>query len=168
MDRILLGSLIVLGAALAWVVSGSLKDGIIHVGDTAPDFKVVTDDGRVLTRSDFGGKLLVLNFWASWCDPCREEVPSLELFERVLGKQGVVVLGVSVDKNEKLYHRFLEEFPVTFKTARDPSWDIATSYGTFQLPETYIIDQSGKVRQKVISAQNWVDKDFLESVEKLL
>ena len=167
-DRILLGLVLVLGVSLAWVVSGTLKDGIVRIGDSAPDFKVVTETGRTITPANFGGKLLVLNFWASWCQPCLQEVPSLEVFQRQFAPQGVVVLGVSVDKNEKLYRRFLEQFPVTFQVARDPSWDIAANYGTFQLPESYIIDSSGKVVQKVIAAQNWMNPDFVQSIKKML
>lgn len=167
-DRILLGLVLVLGASLAWVVSGTLNDGIIRVGDKAPDFKVVTETGRTVTPEDFGGKLLVLNFWASWCQPCVQEVPSLEAFHEELAKDGVVVLGVSVDKNEKLYNQFLKQFPVTFQVARDPSWDIAANYGTFQLPESYVIDRSGKVVQKIIAAQDWTNPAFVESIKKML
>ena len=167
-DRILLVLVLALGIGLAWVVSGTLDDRIIRVGDTAPNFSVVTETGRIITPANFGGKLLVLNFWASWCQPCLQEVPSLEVFNRQFAPEGVVVLGVSVDKNEKLYHRFLEQFPVTFQVTRDPSWDIAANYGTFQLPETYIIDSSGKVVQKVIAAQNWMNPEFVQSIKKML
>jgi peroxiredoxin len=167
-DRILLGLVLALGIALAWVVSGTLDDHIIRVGDAAPNFKVVTETGRTITPANFGGKLLVLNFWASWCQPCLQEVPSLEVFNRQFASEGVVVLGVSVDKNENLYRRFLQQFPVTFQVARDPSWDIAADYGTFQLPETYIIDSSGKVVQKVIAAQNWMNPAFVQSIKKML
>jgi cytochrome c biogenesis protein CcmG/thiol:disulfide interchange protein DsbE len=167
-DRILLGLVLALGVTLAWVVSGTLNDGIIRVGDQAPDFKVVTDNGRTITPSDFGGKLLVLHFWATWCGGCVEEIPSLEVFQREYGPQGVVVLGVSVDANEKLYRRFMDQFKVSYATSRDPSWDIAASYGTFQLPESYIIDRSGKVVQKVIAAQNWANPEFLQSLKKML
>ena len=167
-DRILLGLVLVLGIALAFVVSGTLNDGIVRVGDAAPDFKVVTETGRTITPASFGGKLLVLNFWASWCQPCVQEVPSLEVFQKEFAAQGVVVLGVSVDKNEKLYHRFLDQFPVSFQVARDPSWDIAANYGTFQLPETYIIDSSGKVIQKVVAAQDWTNPAFVQSIKKML
>jgi cytochrome c biogenesis protein CcmG, thiol:disulfide interchange protein DsbE len=167
-DRILIGLVVALGAALAWVVAGTLDDGIVRIGDPAPDFKVVTDSGRILTRSDFGGKLLVLHFWATWCGGCVEEIPSLDVFQREYGPQGVVVLGVSVDANEKLYRRFMDQFKVSYATSRDPSWDIAASYGTFQLPESYIIDSSGKVVQKVIAAQNWQNPEFIQSLKKLL
>jgi len=167
-DRILIGLVVALGVALAWVVAGTLDDGIVRIGDPAPDFKVVTDSGRTLTRSDFGGKLLVLHFWATWCGGCVEEIPSLDVFQREYGPQGVVVLGVSVDANEKLYRRFMDQFKVSYATSRDPSWDIAASYGTFQLPESYIIDSSGKVVQKVIAAQNWQNPQFIESIKKFL
>jgi cytochrome c biogenesis protein CcmG, thiol:disulfide interchange protein DsbE len=164
----LLGLVLVLGVSLAWVVSGTLNDGIIRVGDKAPDFKVVTETGRTVTPEDFGGKLLVLNFWASWCQPCLQEVPSLEAFHEEFAPEGVVVLGVSVDKNEKLYSQFLKQFPVTFQVARDPSWDIAANYGTFQLPESYVIDRSGRVVQKIIAAQDWTNPDFVKSIKKIL
>jgi peroxiredoxin len=167
-DRILLGLVLVLGVTLAWVVRGSLDDGIVRIGDRAPDFKVVTDSGRTITRSDFGGKLLVLHFWATWCGGCVEEIPSLDVFQREYGPQGVVVLGVSVDANEKLYRRFMSQFHVSYATSRDPSWDIAASYGTFQLPESYIIDSSGRVVQKVIAAQNWQNPEFVQSLKKML
>lgn len=167
-DRILIGLVATLAVALAWVVAGTLDDGIVRIGEQAPDFKVVTDSGRTLTRSDFGGKLLVLHFWATWCGGCVEEIPSLEVFQREYGPQGVVVLGVSVDANEKLYRRFMDQFKVSYATSRDPSWDIAASYGTFQLPESYIIDSSGKVVQKVIAAQNWQNPDFIQSLKKFL
>ena len=167
-DRILLGLVLVLGVTLAWVVYPTLDDGIIRVGNTAPDFKVMTDTGRTITRSDFGGKLLVLHFWATWCGGCVEEIPSLEVFQREYGPQGVVVLGVSVDANEKLYRRFMDQFRVSYATSRDPSWDIAASYGTFQLPESYIIDRSGKVVQKIIAKQNWQRPDFIQSLKKML
>ena len=167
-DRILLGLVLVLGVSLAWVIYPTLDDGIVRVGDMAPDFKVVTDSGRTITRSNFGGKLLVLHFWATWCGGCVEEIPSLEVFQREYGPQGVVVLGVSVDANPKLYSRFMEQFRLSYATSRDPSWDIAANYGTFQLPESYIIDSSGRVVQKVIAAQNWQNPDFIQSIKKML
>lgn len=167
-DLILLGSIVVLGAALVWVVGGTLEPKITNAGDTAPNFKVVTEDGKTITRGDFGGKLLVLNFWASWCPPCVSETPSLEEFARELAPQGVVVLGVSSDRNENLYHKFIQRFGITFETARDPQADISASYGTFQIPETYLIDRNGKVLEKVISNQNWMDPEFLARVRRML
>jgi len=145
-----------------------LDDHIIRVGDTAPDFKVVTETGRTITPENFGGKLLVLNFWASWCAPCVQEAPSLQAFGQELRGDGVVVLGVSIDTNEKRYKQFLQRFRVTFPTARDPEANVSSSYGTFQIPETYVIDRTGKVREKIISNQNWVDPVFVARVKAML
>ncbi len=153
---------------LVYVVSGTLEQRIVVAGETAPDFKIVTEDGKTVSRSDFGGKVLVLNFWATWCPPCIEELPTLDAFQREFGPQGVVVLGVSIDRNEKLYRQFLERNPLSFKIGRDPEANISASYGTFQYPESYIIDRSGKVTQKIISSQNWMDPLFLSSIKSML
>ena len=157
-----------LAVALVWVVSGTLQPRVVKAGDTAPDFKITTDDGRTVTRANFGGKVLVLNFWASWCAPCVNEAPSLEAFERQMGPQGVVVLGVSIDTNEKRYRQFLQRFGITFPTARDPEANLSASYGTFLIPETYVIDSAGRVREKIISDQNWMDPDFVARVKAML
>ena len=158
----------VLAIALVWVVSGVLEPKIVKAGDMAPDFRIVTDSGRTVTRADFGGKLLVLNFWASWCPPCVEETPSLNAFQQQMKPDGVVVLAVSIDANEKLYHEFIQRYKVGFSTARDPEANISASYGTFQIPESYIIDQTGHVREKIISNTNWMDPEFLAHVKSLL
>ena len=167
-DRLLAAAIVLLAGALVWVVAGTMDIHVTNAGDQAPDFKIVGDDGKTYTRSDFGGKLLVLNFWASWCAPCVQEVPSLEAFQHVLGPEGVVVLGVSIDTSQKRYEQFLRRFRVDFPTARDPEANISSSYGTFQIPETYLIDSTGKVREKIISNQNWVDPQFVERVKAML
>lgn len=163
-----MGSIAVLAVALAWVIYPTLEQRVVNAGETAPQFQVVTETGKTITPANFGGKLLVLNFWASWCAPCVDEAPSLEAFQRAMGPQGVVVLGVSIDRNEKMYRRFLKDFDITFQTSRDPDWEINTRYGTFQFPETYIIDTAGNVREKIISTQNWMDPTFLDRVKKML
>ena len=157
-----------LAVALVWVVSGVLEPKIVKAGDMAPDFRIVTDSGKTVSRSDFGGKLLVLNFWASWCPPCVEETPSLNAFQQQMKDDGVVVLAVSIDANEKLYKQFIQRYKVGFNTARDPEANISASYGTFQIPESYIIDRTGHVREKIISNTNWMDPEFLARVKSLL
>ena len=168
LDRVLVGAIVVLVGVLAWVISGTLEQRVISVGDTAPEFKVTTDHGRTITPADFGGKLLVLNFWASWCVPCVEETPSLEAFHQLLARDGVVVLGVSIDRNETLYHRFIDRWHLSYETSRDPESEISASYGTFLIPETYIIDKNGKVVEKVISNTNWMDPERVARIRKML
>jgi peroxiredoxin len=168
LDRVLMVAILLLAVGLVWVVAGTLEVRIVNAGDTAPDFSIVTEHGRTITRSDFGGKILVLNFWASWCPPCISELPSLNQFAQEYANQGVVVLGISIDKNENLYKRFLAQRHVMFDTARDPEANISASYGTFQIPETYLIDRKGIVREKVISDQDWMDPQFLMRVKGML
>ena len=165
---ILTGAVVVLAGLLVWVVAGTLETPVVNAGDSAPKFKVVTEDGKTLTPTDFGGKLLVLNFWASWCDPCIRETPSLEEMSRLFAGKGVVVLGISTDTNEKRYKNFLSQYGISFETSRDPSADIATSYGTLQYPDTYIIDSNGKVVEKIVNAQDWTKPEVLADIQKML
>ena len=164
----MIGLIVALALGLAVVVYPTLEQRVVNAGETAPDFQVVTENGKKVSLSNFGGKLLVLNFWASWCAPCVDEAPSLDAFHREMAPKGVVVLGVSIDRNEKLYKRFLKDYNIGFATSRDPEWEINTRYGTFQFPETYLIDASGRVREKIISTQNWMDPAILERVRKML
>lgn len=161
-------AILLLTVSLVWVVAGTLEVRVINAGDLAPDFSIVTEHGRTMTRSNFNGKLLVLNFWASWCPPCIAEQPSLSQFAKEYASQGVVVLGISIDKNENLYKKYLAQRGVIYDTARDPDANISGSYGTFQIPETYVIDRSGKVIEKVISDQDWMDPQFLARIKVAL
>jgi peroxiredoxin len=163
--KVIIGLLL---AALSWVVVDTIHERIVEIGDKAPDFTVTTDNGRNITRANFGGKVLVLNFWATWCPPCIDELPSLNEFQRSLADSGVVVLGVSVDKNERTYKEFLKRARVAFMTARDPEAAISASYGTFKYPETYIIDSRGEVVEKFIGPKDWSDSALLERVKRLL
>lgn len=154
--------------ALIWVASGTMYEHVVAVGDTAPSFSVVADNGQTVTRANFGGRLLVLNFWATWCPPCIQELPSLDAFAQQMKAKGVVVVGVSVDKNEQTYRQFLDRARVSFMTARDPEAGVSSNYGTFKYPETYIINSDGKVVEKFIGPENWMDPKILERIQRLL
>jgi cytochrome c biogenesis protein CcmG/thiol:disulfide interchange protein DsbE len=167
-ERILQVSIGALMCALVCVIFLSMRERIVQEGDSAPDFSITADNGRTITASNFGGKLLLLNFWATWCPPCIEELPSLDQFQRRFANSGIVVLGVSVDKDEKAYRRFLSRVNVSFLTARDPENKISADYGTFKYPESYLINRDGKVVMKVINATNWVDEKMLSFVKSQL
>jgi cytochrome c biogenesis protein CcmG, thiol:disulfide interchange protein DsbE len=153
--RLLIGFLVL---ALVYVAGTTLEQRIVGVGD----------NGKPITRSDFGGKLLVLNFWATWCPPCIQELPSLNEFQERMRAKGVVVLGISLDKNEQAYKQFLDRAKVSFVTARDPEANISSSYGTFKYPETYVIGPDGKVLEKFIGPENWMNPELLARIEKHL
>ena len=145
----------------------SLRDTSAKEGATAPSFSIVTDQGQRITPASFGGKVLVLNFWATYCATCIEEIPSLDQFQQRFGKQGVVVVAVSIDKSEKRYKAFLDRFHVAFETARDPNATVSDEYGTYQIPETYIIKDDRVVR-KFANGEDWTSDDITQYVRSLL
>jgi len=167
-DRILEGGILVLLCAFVGVLYVSLHDNVVKAGDKAPDFSIKADSGRTVTARDFGGKLLILNFWATWCPPCVQEVPSLNNLQKALGSKGLVVLGVSEDKDPQAYRQFLDRFHVTYLTARDPEVKIKPKYGTVQIPESYLIDTNGRVVEKIVGEANWSSPQMLEHVQSLL
>src|ERR1700694_5466296 len=118
-DRFLRVGIGLLTVALVYVLYAAIHEHIVVAGDPAPEFSLTADNGRAVSVPNFGGKLLVLNFWATWCPPCVDETPSLSEFAKAYAGKGVVVMGVSVDKDEKLYRAFLERFHPGFLTARD-------------------------------------------------
>lgn len=167
-NRALLLVLAIVFAAFLYTIHDLFEQRIVEAGDSAPKFSITTESGNRITNSEFGGRLLVLNFWATWCPPCIEEMPSLNEFARTMQPQGVVVLGVSIDRNEKAYKTFLERNQLALQVARDPEENISSSYGTFKWPETYVIDRTGKVVQKYIGPRVWTDPGIVNSIRSLL
>jgi cytochrome c biogenesis protein CcmG, thiol:disulfide interchange protein DsbE len=137
-----------------------------HIGTVAPDF-TVTDSERAVTLSQLRGKVVVLNFWATWCAPCVDEVPSLVQLQQKMKQKGVVVLAVSVDKDGTAYQQFLRAHNVDLLTVRDPSGKSNDLYGTFIFPETYIIDRNGIMRRKFIGEVDWSEPEIVEFLGKL-
>ncbi len=168
LERAIQTLIVMLLGVFVYVIFDSFHETVVVVGDSAPDFSITADNGRSITTSNFGGKILVLNFWATWCQPCLQEIPSLDEFQRRFAGSGVVVLGVSVDKDEKAYRDFLTRTRVSFLTARDPDNKINVDYGTLKFPETYIIDAKGKVLRKIINAQDWMSERMIQDMESLL
>ena len=137
-----------------------------RIGSAAPDF-TVQDAGRAVTLSQFKGQVVVLNFWATWCPPCIEEMPSLVQMQQRMKAKGVTVLAVSVDVDQSNYQRFLRDHNVDLLSVRDADQKSNALYGTFKFPETYIIDRNGVVRRKFIGAVDWTEPDVIEYLSKL-
>jgi cytochrome c biogenesis protein CcmG, thiol:disulfide interchange protein DsbE len=174
-DLVIKGAIAALLVALGWVVVWSMQEHIVQTGDTAPNFSITTTAGDVMTPRNFGGKVLVLNFWASWCAPCVEEAPSLNEFAKTLKSSGVVVLGVDMDRKEDLYRNFVKRFDLSYPMARDPEQNLSYRYGTYKIPESYIIDRNGKVVRKYAGlperdgqAISWMDPELVGFVKSLL
>jgi cytochrome c biogenesis protein CcmG, thiol:disulfide interchange protein DsbE len=141
-------------------------------GTTARDFPLDLD-GKPTHLSDLRGKVVILNFWASWCPPCVEEAPSLNRLQKHIASRNALILGVAADENPAAYQKFLTDQSVVFPTYRDPATKdnrspIAMSYGTAMIPETYVIDRHGKIARKFIGFQQWDSPDMLAYFDKLL
>ena len=104
------------------------------------------------------GKVVVLNFWASWCPPCLEEFPSLTALQQQM--PGIVVLAVSFDRDPAAYARFLRRHPLALRTALDTTGRSNRAFGTTEPPETWIIDPHGIIRRKFIGAQDWTSPEI--------
>jgi cytochrome c biogenesis protein CcmG, thiol:disulfide interchange protein DsbE len=137
-----------------------------RIGAAAPDF-TVRDASRTITLSQFKGQVVVLNFWATWCPPCIEEMPSLVQMQQRMKDKGVTVLAVSVDVDDSSYRRFLRDHGVNLLSVRDGDQKSNSLYGTFKFPETYVIDRNGVVRRKFIGAVDWTEPDVIEYLGKL-
>ncbi len=137
-----------------------------RIGTAAPNF-TVQDADRKLTLSDYRGKVVVLNFWATWCPPCVEEMPSLIEMQRRLKDKGIVVLAVSLDADGDAYHKFLKDHDVNLLTVRDPDMKSSDLYGTFKYPETYIIDRKGILQRKFIGSVDWSDPEVVDFLSRL-
>lgn len=163
MKRLCLLSAIWLTALTAGCYTGSRPP---HVGSSAKDFTVQDSDHQV-SLNQFRGQVVIVNFWATWCPPCEQELPSLIDMQNRLRGRGVVVLGVSIDVDGDAYHRFLKERSVNFVTVRDPERKVPDMYGTYGWPESYIVDRQGVLRRKIIGPINWDSPEIMQFLSKL-
>jgi cytochrome c biogenesis protein CcmG, thiol:disulfide interchange protein DsbE len=136
-----------------------------RIGETAPDF-TVNDGQRTVTLSQLRGKPVLLNFWASWCGPCVQEMPSLVELQKQLGGKATI-LAVSVDSDDNAYKQFIRDHNVDLLTVRDPRQVSNSLYGTFKFPETYVIDKDGKIVRKFIGAIDWTNPEIVDYLNKL-
>jgi cytochrome c biogenesis protein CcmG/thiol:disulfide interchange protein DsbE len=135
-------------------------------GRKAQDFPLQIPGATHL--SDLRGKVVVLNFWASWCPPCLEETQSLNKLQQDISSKGGVVLGLSVDEDKAAYEKFLVDNHVVFPTYDDTSKKTAADYGTSMYPETYLIDRSGRLARKIVGPQDWQSPEIMQSIDVLL
>ena len=141
-------------------------------GSKAEDFAIEIS-GKPAHLSDLRGKVVVLNFWGTWCPPCKDELPALNRLQKYIASRNGVVLGVAADEDPAAYEKFLREEGVTFPTYRDPATKenrspIALSYGTSMVPETYIIDSRGRIARKVVGPQLWDSPEMLAYFDYIL
>ncbi len=124
------------------------------IGKPAPPFTLRLFDGGVLKLEELRGKVALVNFWASWCVPCREEAPALEAAARAYQRRDVVFIGINIQDKEPDARAFLDEFGITYANGIDHGSRIAMDYGVYGIPETFIIDRDSRIAYKQIGAMS--------------
>ena len=128
----------------------------VVVGDLAPDFQLEDTKGNKVTLSDLRGKVVLVNFWATWCPPCIEEMPSMERLNEVIAGDDFVLLAINTEENGPgIVPAFLEKNPYTFSILYDNKGVVQKRYGVFKFPESFIIQKDGTVVEKIIGPLDW-------------
>jgi cytochrome c biogenesis protein CcmG, thiol:disulfide interchange protein DsbE len=149
-------TILVVGAVIGLLAYGFTRDARYIqsplVAKQAPSFTLTLFDGKAIRLEDFRGKVVFLNFWASWCVPCRAEAKALEAAWKKYKDRDVVFLGVNIQDQEEDARGFLKEFGITYLNGRDSSGKIAIDYGVWGIPETFFIDRQGQITYKHVGA----------------
>lgn len=153
---------------VVWLQSAKYEP--LTVGKIAPDFQLPDLNEKEIRLSDYRGKVVFLNFWATWCKPCREEMPSMQVLYKNFEKDGLVILAVSIDRvtTKKEVPPFVKGLNLTFPVLVDSWGQTDKRYKLMGVPETYIIDREGTLREKVIGPRDWTRLDNLQVLTQLM
>ena len=139
------------------------------MGSVSPAFQLLDLEGNQISLSDYNGKVVLLNFWATWCAPCRVEMPAMESLYQDLNKDGLEVLAISIDPQGMVVTRpFQEAMGLTFTILHDSDFRVGAAYGARTLPMTYLIDRKGIIRQRIFGARDWNGVDARQLIRSLL
>ena len=140
-----------------------------RVGHVAPDFVLNTLDGREVRLSDYRGHVVFLNFWATWCGPCKVEMPTMEHLYREYRRQGFAILAVSTDAEAAGVTRpYRDALGLTFTIAHDPDAVVMRLYGVHTLPVTFLVDREGVITHQLFGARDWEDTEARDGIRRLL
>lgn len=142
----------------------------IKKGSPAPDFTLPDLNGQEVTLSQFKGKVVFLNFWATWCPPCIEEIPSINALQKKFKNNDFVILTVNIDQTgRENIKKFVDSRGLEFRVLLDPKSDVsAGKYGITGVPETFLIDRNGIVIERYIGPKNWTEDTFIKYLNKIL
>lgn len=160
----------------AWVIPVAFRHALdatpeVLLGEPAPPFQAVTLDGRdSLSLDDYRGRVVLLNLWATWCAPCREEMPAMQRLRMMIPDSAFAVVAVNVDSREtpRQIRAFADELDLTFDILHDESDFTATQYQVYGLPQSYLIDATGLLRVREFGAVHWDDSTHVGQVRELL
>jgi peroxiredoxin len=156
-------------AAFALLSGPGTPPAPVGRGSPAPEFSLerLTGGARV-SLSDLRGRVVLVNFWATWCKPCEDEMPAMERLYRALHGEGFELLAISVDHDREAVSRFRERLGLSFPILLDPEQQVARSYLTFRFPESLLIAPDGVVLERYIGAKEWDAEVYVERIRRLL
>jgi len=132
------------------------KRAALKVGDPAPDFRLFDLDGNAVTLSDYRGSVVFLNFWATWCGPCRVEMPAMEALYKTFGRKDFEILAISTDPQGVAVTRpFRNQLGLTFPILHDSDYRVGLAYGARTLPMTFLVDRNGVIIHRIFGARDW-------------
>jgi peroxiredoxin len=156
-------------SSLAGSAASVAQRGIVKPGEPAPNFQLRDMNGRIVSLSELRGKVVLLNFWATWCGPCRFEMPAMERLYRTYDRKDFEILAVSTDAQGVAVTRpFQEENKLTFPILHDADFRVGLSYGARTLPMTFMVDRQGVVRQHIFGARDWEAPEAHQLIEMLM
>jgi DsbE subfamily thiol:disulfide oxidoreductase len=156
---------LILAGCLALFITACGEKPVATVGKPAPDFDTLDLDGKVWSLSKLKGKVVFINFWATWCSPCREEMPSMQRLYTKLPKDKFEMIALFNNDKKPAVRNFVSQLGLTFPILSDEHNFAGTKYGLTGLPETFIVDKQGVIREKIIGPAKW---DSPENVEMLM
>lgn len=143
--------------------------GVVQVGDEAPNFTLRDLSGNIMSLSQLRGKVVLLNFWATWCGPCRVEMPAMEQLYRTFPRREFEILAVSTDsQGATVTHPFQQAMGFTFPILHDSEYRVGLMYGARTIPLTFMVDRRGIVRQKIFGAREWDSLEARDLIHELM
>lgn len=154
-------ALLLVFASVSWVQASAISG-------KAPDFTLKSKSGKNLRLSEYRGKVVMINFWASWCGPCRQEMPLLEQLYKRYGKVGFVILGVNVEEDSSKANSMLRDVPVSFPVLYDTTNKVSKMYNVSAMPTTVMVDRNGNMRYLHKGYKPGYEKDYKKQVKQLI
>ncbi len=161
-------SFLILAFCLLFFITACGESPVATVGKPAPDFDTVDLNGKVWSLSKLKGKVVFVNFWATWCPPCREEMPSMQRLYVKLPKDKFKMIALFNKDQPELVKNFIAKLGLTMPILSDEYNFAGTKYGLTGLPETFIVDKQGVIREKIIGAAEWDSPENIEMLTKYI
>lgn len=161
-------SIMIVFALLVITIFYDVNLNRLKEGMEVPDFRVYNLEGKAFTKSNFKGKIIVVNFWASWCPPCIEEMPLFVEIKKRYQESGIELVLANVGENVDDIRNFIDKNKFAISVYRDPNKEASRMFGTYKYPETYIIDQDGILRKKIIGSITWRKEEVLNYLDGII